>query len=328
MISLKLKDVGERNLIRQISERFMKGGASNDCAVIESGREYILLSSDLASTHTNIPRGAPPLLIGEFAASINLSDIAAMAGIPLGMIVSLSVSPELEDSYIYRIMEGIERKLRLYDAEILGGDTKEGPALSITGTAVGKQKRSSTLFRSNVRKGQLLCVTGKLGRAASGYVFQKTQYNRSAGIEMMMDITPRIREAQIIAEHGGKFMTDLSDGLFSALSQMKADLSIGAKVVEDEIPVHQSVRKAAELSGAARLALSSNFGGDYELLFTIDNSSYADFKSAMESEKISVSYIGETWDGDNILFNGENWSPIKMKGYEHFTEMPEIGNFR
>ncbi len=322
---MKLSDLGERSIIREINNRFMKGTPMNDCATIESGDEFILVSTDLASTSTNIPDGAKPRLIGEFAASINLSDIAAMAGVPVGMMVSLAVKPDTDDEFLFSVMEGIQRKLRAYDADILGGDTKEGKDLSITGTVLGRQKKSRTLMRSNIREGQVLCVTGNLGRAASGYVFYRSGYSVARGIDMIMNLVPRIREAQIIAEHGGKFMTDISDGLFSSLTQMKKDLGIGAKLVQDEVPVNPNVKKASEISGATELDITAGFGGDYELLFTIDNSRYSEFSEAMRSEGVPVSFIGETWSGKNIIFNGENWKPMVSGGYEHFRKIPELG---
>lgn len=322
---MKLKEIGERNIIKEITKRHMSVSSTDDCALIEFGDEYFMMSTDLVSELTNIPAGSPPALIGEFAASINLSDIAAMAGIPLGLLISVSANPDTDDSYLYKVFDGMSRKLREFDTEILGGDTKEGSHLSLACTSIGRQKKEKTLLRSNIRPKQILCVTGKLGRASSGYIYLKTGYNISRGRQMMMDITPRIREAQIIAEHGGRFMTDLSDGLFSAISQLKNDFSIGAKVVQDEIPGAKSVGKAAELSGASELDIKANFGGDYELLFTIENSSYGDFKRSMEAEKIPVSYIGETWEGENMIFNGENWSVISEIGYEHFKEIPKLG---
>lgn len=323
---MKLSELGERSIIREINSRFMKGQNLNDCALIDNGEDYLMISTDLASTYTNIPEGARPELIGEFAASINLSDIAAMAGIPIGMEVSLAVSPDTEENYLFEIMGGISRKLREFDSELLGGDTKEGPGIAITGTVLGRQKKNKLLLRSNLKKGQVLCVTGKLGKAASGYIYYKSGYNISKGIEYLLNVNPRIREAQIIAEHGGRFMTDLSDGLFSALHQIKENQGIGVKLVEDEIPVHRTVNKASEISGAKPVEIASGFGGDYELLFTIDNSKYSKFRDSMKSEGIQVSYIGETWEGDNIIFNGENWSPISSRGYEHFRKLPELGS--
>lgn len=325
---VKLAQTGERSIISEINSRYLGNRSLNDCALIDNGDEYILLSTDLASEYTNIPEGADPKLIGEFTAAINLSDIAAMAGIPVGMAVSLSINPETEEEYLYRIMDGINRKLRKYDAEILGGDTKEGPGLSITGTVIGKQKKDKILLRSALKKGQVLCVTGSLGRAASGYVFLKTGYNRTAGIQMIMNIEPRIREAQIIAEYGARFMTDLSDGLFSSLHQIKTDLGIGSKIVLDELSTDRNVKKASEISGASTLELTYGFGGDYELLFSIDNSRYSEFRDAMKKENIPVSYVGETWEGENIIFNGENWENMESKGYEHFRKIPPLGSIR
>jgi thiamine-monophosphate kinase len=72
--------------------------------------------------------------------------------------------------------------------------------------------------------------------------------------------------------------------------------------------------------------MTLSFGGDYEILFTIENENYADFKSAMESEKIHVSYIGDTWKGDNIIFDGRSWSQIVGGGYQHFAPAPKIGS--
>lgn len=322
---MKLSEIGERSIISKINKQFMEGVALNDCAVIDNGDEYILLSTDLASSETNIPEGAKPVQVGEFAASINLSDIAAMAGIPVGMMVSLSVDPETEEEYLFNIMNGIQRKLREYDSEILGGDTKEGNGINITGTILGRQKKERTVLRSGLRKGQVFGVTGKLGRAAAGYVFYRSSYNVRRGIDLIMNFTPRIREAQTIAEHGAKFMTDISDGLYSSLSQIRRDLGLGAKIVEDELPAHSDVMKASRLSGAGKLDLVAGFGGDYELLFTIDNSDYSDFRDAMKGEGIPVSFIGDVWDGDNMIFNGEDWHPLTSKGYEHFRKMPPLG---
>lgn len=325
---MKLSDIGERSIIQNINKHFMKGADLNDCALIDNGDEYILLSTDLASTRTNIPEGASPTSIGEFAAAINLSDIAAMAGIPFGMTVSLAVDPETEEEFLFNIMNGIQRKLHEFDSEILGGDTKEGTGLNITGTILGKQKKEKTILRSGIRKGQVLGVTGNLGRAAAGYVFYRSSYNIKKGLDMILKFTPRVNEALTIAEHGAKFMTDISDGLYSSLSQIRRDSGLGAKIVEDELPAHRDVPKASSVSGAERLDLVAGFGGDYELLFTIDNSDYSDFSEAMKAEGIPVSFIGDVWEGENIIFNGEDWRPVTSKGYEHFQKMPSLGRLK
>lgn len=315
----KLSDIGERAIIRTIVDRYLDEKYRNDCAHIPFGREYLLVSSDIASFGTNIPRESLPSLIGRFVAHINLSDIAAMAGIPVGMLVSVACSPETEDSFLDEVMNGIDSALGEFGAEIIGGDTKEGDGFLVTGTIIGRKEKSKTLFRRDMKKDQILCVTGKLGRAAAGSIYYHYGYGRKKGIEMLLGIRARVREAIILQELGARAMTDISDGLYGSLFQIKQETGFGARIVRDDIPVDSAVKKAVEISGKDANEVAFNYGGDYELLFTIENSNYRDFRSAVDSEKIPVSFIGDLWSGDNIIFDGSSWIPIRGKGYQHFT---------
>lgn len=318
--------MGERQIINNIFKGFEMKQEKDDCALIDLGEDYLLLTTDIIRETTHIPAGAKPRQIGRFAANINLSDIAGMAGVPLGMLVSYLVDPNADETYFKEIVGGIHDSLKIHNAEILGGDTKEGKELVISGTAVGRQKKELTRKRSEIARGQILGVTNNLGRAASGYIFYRSGYQKSRGIDLMLNITPRIREAQIISEHGGKFMMDLSDGIYSSISQMSSDYGVGFRIVEDELPVDPNVKKASDISGASFTDIMCSYGGDYELLFTIDNDNYKDFMAAMESEKINVNFIGDVWNGDNIIYNGSHWTKITHSGYEHFHAKPVLGS--
>lgn len=322
---MKLKDLGERALIENIFKNFGVKQEKDDCALIDNGDQYYMLSTDIIRAGSHIPEGAKPRQIGKFAANVNLSDIAAMAGEPLGLLMSYLLNPDSEESYFRELVGGVFEAARLQDTEVLGGDTKEGVELVMSGTVFGRQKKTLTRKRSDIKKGQVLAVTNKLGKSASGYIFYSAGYQRSRGIDLMMNITPRIREAKIISEHGGKFMMDLSDGLYSSISQMQSDYGVAFRIVEDELPMDNNVRKASDISGAALTDIMCAFGGDYELLFTIDNDNYKDFASAMEAEKIPVSFIGDVWNGENILYNGAHWTKITNRGYEHFSSKPKLG---
>lgn len=319
---MKLRELGERGIIKNIFSSFNLAQEKDDCATLDLGGETILLSTDILRESTHFPHGAKPRQIGKFAANVNLSDIAAMAGQPIGMLISYLLRPDMEEGTFRGIVEGINEALKLFDAEILGGDTKEGSETVISGTVIGKQEKSLVRRRSDIKSGQILGVTNNLGRAASGYLFQKYGYQKSRAVDMILDITPRIREAQAISRHGGKFMMDLSDGLFSSIWQMKEDYGYGFRIVEDELPADRNVKKASELSGIPMTDIMSGFGGEYELLFTIDNNEYKSFAEEMESENIHVSFIGDVWEGKNIIYNGENWSDITNRGYEHFSKKP------
>ncbi|MGC8506283.1 MAG: thiamine-phosphate kinase [Thermoplasmata archaeon] len=327
-MAIKLGDLGEREIINNIFKIGSIKQEKDDCAILPIGEESLLLSTDIVSDETNIPKGSTGDQIGRFFASVNLSDIAAMAGIPIGFLSSISIDPSLDWDLLRDIETGMHHVLHSFDTELLGGDLKEGKGMTLSGTIIGKQKNEKIRKRSDIRKDQIIGVTNSLGRAASGYVFYKSGYNAASGIEMMMGITPRVKEAQIMTESGARFLTDLSDGLNSALYQLKSDFGLAGKIVEHDIPIHESVSKASEISGASNVDIATSYGGDYELLFTVDNENFRDFASSMESNRISVSFIGQVWDEKNIIFDGRTWRPIVGKGYEHFTRMPPIGSIR
>ncbi|MFG1415630.1 MAG: thiamine-monophosphate kinase [Thermoplasmataceae archaeon] len=323
---MKISSIGERELVASMFRTGHVHGGDNDCIEIPLGKKKLLVSTDSVSYDTNIPAGASADQIGRFLAAINLSDIAAMAGNPIGMLSSFNLPGKTDSEFVLKLVESIDNELKLFDAEYLGGDTKESSVMILSGTIIGEQAERLIRRRSDIRPDQVLCVTGDLGKAAAGYTFYRLGYRKKLGIDLLMNIVPRVREAKIISENGGKFMTDLSDGIFESIYRAKRDFGIGFRLVQDEIPVNENVKKAIQLSGGTLNDMTLSFGGDYEILFTIENENYADFKSAMESEKIHVSYIGDTWKGDNIIFDGRSWSQIVGGGYQHFAPAPKIGS--
>lgn len=324
-MELKLNELGERKIIDKIFSSSGIKQEKDDCAVIKFKGSNILISTDSVSLPTHFFPEVDPATMGSFLAAINLSDIAAMAGEPDSFLLSLQIPGNYQYSFLDEFVSGLTRVLRSYGTRLDGGDTKEGENFEATGFVMGYQKPKSTLYRSRIRKNQVLCTTNKMGKSASGYIFYMSSYRKELGLKLMYDIKPRIKEASLIAQYGGKFMMDLSDGLYSSISQMKRDYGIGFRIVEDELPPDSHVKKAANLSGASPADIMCKFGGDYELLFTIDNSDYRDFKDAMESSKIHVSYIGDTWEGENMMFDGNSWSLIEDRGYEHFAPKPKLG---
>lgn len=319
-MAIRLKDLGEREIIERLRKKFKFTSPKDDCALVDDGDNYLMLSTDSINFKTHIPKGTRPELAGSYFVKSNISDIAAMAGIPLTFLSAYSLNPNTDYEFLERFESGMVRALKEYDCEFSGGDLKEGEGLTMTGIVLGRQKKTLTRKRSDITADQVIGVTNSLGKSAAGYIFYKHNYRKQAAIKLMLDIKARTREAQIISEHGGRFMMDLSDGLASSMRQMKNDYGIGFRIVQEEVPLSAEVAKASELSGKSEIDLALGFGGDFELFFSIDNTSYRDFRSAMESEKIGVSFIGDAWKGDNIIYDGSSWKDIGLHGYEHFRK--------
>ncbi|MCL4350860.1 MAG: thiamine-monophosphate kinase [Candidatus Thermoplasmatota archaeon] len=280
----------------------------------------LLFTMDSITLDTHIPKGASPFNAGYFFASLNLSDVAAMAGKPTAFMASFVIREDLESSYISEFVKGISSVLSRYGVDYIGGDTKKGSDNVFTGFCMGIQTPELTRRRSDIRPDQVVCVTNSLGRVGAAY----THYTNGVDLDNASEIIrvePRINEAISISEAGGKFMMDISDGLFGCISQMKEDYGIGFRLVSNEIPLDPSVYKASERYGLLPLDIGCNIGGDYELLFTIDNENYGDFSAKMKELGISVSYIGTTWSGANMMFDGEMWNEIHGKGWDNFLEI-------
>lgn len=323
-----LKDLGEREAINRLMAKHSKQQPKDDCSIIKGDKESFMISTDSITPASHLPKGSNSAQIGEFFANITLSDIAAMAGVPQGFLSAYTLPAETEIEFLEGVETGVNKVLNKYDLEHLGGDLKEGKSFTMTGIALGKQKNELIRRRADIKEGQIIGVTNSIGKAASGYIFFKSGYRKSYGIDLMLGISARIREAQAISKNGGKFMMDLSDGIFSSVSQVKNDYGIGFKLVEDSVPPDKNVEKAQELSGASLRDILFSYGGDYELLFTLDNDDYGEFLSAMESEGIEVTIIGQAWDGDNMIFDGEKWEVITQRGYEHFLAKPPLGRIK
>ena len=318
---MKLKDLGERKIIEILKEGYTDLDNQDDCAMVKFGDFYVLLSTDLITDETHLPEGTEPFLAGKFFAAINLSDIAAMAGIPVGFLVSLSVSPEYDIEYLREFYRGIRFELNKFNTSIIGGDTKEGNNFTASGTILGKQVPDLVRKRSEIKPGQLLMVTNSLGSSAAGYIYYKYGINKELGINKMLDVEPRINEALKISAYGGKFMMDLSDGVYASIHQISNDFGVGFKLYSDSIPFAQDVEKASAISHFSMNDIALSFGGDYELLFTVEKNSFEAFMDSMSREKIEVHCIGETYIGDNVIYEGK-WVPIKNIGYEHFRLVP------
>ncbi len=315
---MKLNDIGERSIIKKLA----LDNENDDCYIMEFNGSYILLSTDIITGKTHIPDGADPELAGKFFATINLSDIAAMAGIPEGFLISLSISPEYDIKYLEKFYSGIKKELKKFNAKIIGGDTKEGDDFTASGTIIGKQDYNVIRKRSYIKGNQYLMVTGLHGSSGSGYIFYKYHYDKSYGIKKMLDIEPRINEAIIISKAGAQFMMDLSDGIYASVYQMKNDYNIGFKIYMDKVKMDNDVYKASEISGFPIEDIALSFGGDYELMFTINKNSYDSFMELMYRNKINAYCIGETYNGDNVIYRNGSWEIIKKHGFEHFHKYP------
>jgi multidrug efflux pump subunit AcrB len=98
----EIEEIGEFRLIEELAEIVSSGrevikGIGDDAAVLSGlqRKEYLLLATDSIAENIHFVRNAGAGRIGRKALGVNLSDIAAMGGIPLWALINLGIPKRL-----------------------------------------------------------------------------------------------------------------------------------------------------------------------------------------------------------------------------------------
>ncbi len=312
---MEMKDLGERKIIERLMDLF---GTiiEDDSFYFEDDDSFILVTTDTITRKTHIPDGVRPEKAGYFFGALNISDIAAMGGIPLYFMSAYSISRDFNFDYFISFNKGLKNCLDKYSVKMVGGDTKEGTDFNATGIVIGKTEKNFILERKNFKLGEVVGVTNSLGKNAAGYYLWKNGHEE--GADIMLDIEPRIMEARELAINGVRSAMDLSDGIFSSIAQIKRQTGTGFRIFMEMLPVNNLALEVSEKFKVPLEELVLNFGGEYELLFSVPGEKWDDIEKNMARKGFQITRIGETWEGENVLVKDGKEVIINERGYEHF----------
>lgn len=283
-----LADLGEEKIVARLLAKLKGGdgvlvGPGDDCAVIEGG---LLFKTDCLVEGVHFEKGADPELVGRKAMNRNLSDIAAMGGIPEYAVVTVASHPQRDIAEVEAWYSGMAVAGETFGCAIVGGETTmlpgEGAIISVAMT--GRVDPNRFVTRSGAKIGDVIVVTGRLGGSfSSGRHFS---------------FTPRIAEARWLVEnHPPTAMMDLSDGLGSDLPRLAEASGVGYTVDLGKIPINDD----SDLKGAI------SDGEDYELLMTFPSGLPSDWEKAFPGVPLTI--IGEI----------TNDTPFALeRGWEHY----------
>ncbi|MFC2016380.1 thiamine-phosphate kinase [Chloroflexota bacterium] len=262
--------------------------------------------------------------LGWRAMAANLSDIAAMGGLPKYALVSLALPDHTEVEHVTALYQGMIELAQRFEVVIVGGDTSSAPLFVINITIFGSTKSQDKhiLTRSSARPGEKVAVSGYLGAAAAGLemLTKNLQFDAEATASLkkaFLHPYPRVAEGQILVEQGVKATIDISDGLISDLNHICKTSQVSARIEIDRVPIQPAVR-ANFGDRALELALSG--GEDYELLFTASAEIIDEVKAAASCP---ITVIGEiaTDKADKVTLVDGKGNPVDLPkaGWEHFA---------
>lgn len=321
----RLADIGERAAIRRIESMLSKGsntlGIGDDCAAIDLGNRYLLVTTDLMSQHTHIPPQMTAYQMGWFLVAINLSDLAAKGGTPLGVVCSYGLPKETSETVLRQLTKGADACAVRFGTFIVGGDTKETTEITLCGTAFGTVRKDEFMPRRGSTPGDVVAVTGTLGKAGAGYYALERNKKEKKLSKALLEPQPRIPEGRLLArQQSVSSCMDLSDGLSASLYQLQEINSVGFEIHKDALPLADGLPSLAVHNKMMNpFSLALHFGGDYELLVTIPKKKFQQTKKVLQKNGVQLTAIGMvTKKKQIVLLEDGKKTPLVNKGYEHF----------
>ena len=310
----------------------MAVGIGDDCAVLEpTAGHRLLATTDLLLEDIHFRRRyAEPADVGWKSMAVNLSDVAAMGGRPRWALVALACPHETTLDEVEAFYEGARDLLSRHAVVIVGGDTTASPAgwlvnVTLLGEAV------SPVLRSGARAGDVVAVTGPLGRSAAGLaVLERPSAPGGIDAAVLADVTsahlrpvPRVAEGQWLGAAGGVgAMIDLSDGLATDLGHIAEESGVHCRVEIERVPISAATREVARALGADARAWATGGGEDYELLLTCDAGAFDRLSDGLaRATGLRLHAIGSvTRAGAGVSFVDARGQEIAAAaGFEHFV---------
>lgn len=231
-------------------------GVGDDAAVLDvPAGSRLVVSTDTTVEDVHFRR---PWIsaeeVGWRAAQAALSDLAAMAATPLGVLLALTV-PANWRSELAALAEGIGRATRSVRAPIVGGDVTDGDRLALSITVLGHAVQP--LGRAGAKPGDVLYVTGALG--GPGAAVAAWERGGVPALDHRVRFArpeARITAGLWLAAQGAHAGIDLSDGLAGDIAHLAAASAVTCVLDLNAVPCVSGV--------SAEQALAS--GEEYELL--------------------------------------------------------------
>jgi thiamine-monophosphate kinase len=308
--------LGESQLIEQIRQWLGSAnppapyGIGDDCALLpHPGQDSSLLTTDSLCYGRHFDKETVPEKAGAKLIKRNLSDIAAMGGVPGSAVLALLAGPNLSTSWLKDFFKGIRDTCLEYDVSLVGGDLTQTEASHFSAVLTLTGHTKSPLLRKSADAGQAVYVSGYLGGSLLG---------------KHLNFSPRLEEGQWLAQQSDcTALMDLTDGLAKDLPSLLLN-DCSASINLDRIPLAQEAHSIAQETGKTALQHAFTDGEDYELLFAIDeikspNDIIERWKTRFPD--LLLSRIGSIHKniGDIQLLDADTEEPLPWQGgYEHF----------
>jgi thiamine-monophosphate kinase len=246
-----------------------------------------------------------PKWIGRKALAVNLSDIAAMGGIPTFIVIAVALPKSAGIQLAEQLYNGMEPLIQKYSLTLAGGDTNTwNNGLVISVTILGRVTPHGVLRRNGGKSGDRILVTGLLGGSI---------------LEHQFLFEPRIFEALYLNEHFNIHAAiDISDGFSLDLHRLSVESGLGAVLHENSIPISPAAVQLSQQTGKTPLEHALSDGEDFELLLAVppdEAEKLLHLQPLREQFNVTLYSVAELTSEPGLRFS--NGTALQPQGFEH-----------
>ncbi len=276
-------DIGELRLLQRLQSFCAPDVIGDDAAVVlpRGHNQATVITTDVLvdgvhfSDCTTTARD-----VGWRAIAANLSDLAAMGALPIGVTVGLSLPGSVPVTWVEALYQGMSDCLQTYGGTILGGDICRSAQRSVAITALGEVSPQRVLRRDRAQPGQVIVATGDHGASRAGLALllesaapcPLTMTVQQQFIQAHQRPHPRLDVIQALTTLTDTEIQmlagmDSSDGLANAVLHLCQASGVGARLVRPHLPIPTAIATWVGYPTAWEWGL---YGGeDFELVLTL-----------------------------------------------------------
>jgi thiamine-monophosphate kinase len=294
-------------------------GIGDDAAVLAAPDGRVVASTDFLIEGRHFRRDwSSPADVGRKAAARSLIDVAAMGAVPTGLLVALAAPADLPVSWARGLTEGLAAECARAGASVVGGDTARAASVLLATTGLGDLQGRAPVLRSGAAPGDVVAVTGPLGRAAAGLALLSAGLVNDPLVAAQKRPAPPYDAGPQAADLGATAMIDISDGLLADLGHVAAASGVRIDLSSERLTPGGDLQAAARLffDGTGRGA-----GPEHTLALTWvltggeDHALAATFPpGTMLPPRWTV--IGQVQPGSGVVVDGREWAG--SAGWDHF----------
>jgi thiamine-monophosphate kinase len=265
--------------------------------------------------------------LGYYLVCAKISDIASMGAQPVGLLSVVRYPPEMTDEEFEAVISGMRDACRRYGADLIGGDTGGAERLILSASALGVCAAGSALTRTGASPGDILCLTGAVGAPAAAVLyFSRLKGGECSSLgsdveeQLLSSWTrpePRVDQGNLLGQSAlATTCQDVSDGLRATLREL-SEASRGRFVIDAAaVPVDDAAIAVSRHLGLDPLGLALSASVDFELLFTVAPSRFAECSRAFKSSGLPLHEIGRVEKGDGIAMRDSTGELRDVPGVE------------